>query len=396
VNEHTQRRTDGNEAFSIDPRADWVAKHNAEACAVVEAWRADRPVRVPVLSPDSFIQHGFFVEESGADYARYYSDPDEMARVQLGAARRRRELPVCDMPLGELPQSWPLTVDFWPVPAPGWIGCEVRFRPDSVPAHRPLHLDREACDAMPMPDPRGGGLLPTMRSFREQIEARWAGGKTFMGRPIGPVRHGVDHYGVLAMALDVRGSEILSDMYEDPAFAHRFLLKMAEWCDALEDAWPRQPDGLRGYFRNTDHGIDMLSPETYEEFIVPVVVEINRRRGTGLPTGIHHCGRGAHLFPVIARRFPLQRIDDLTFPLNDVAAVRRAVGEHVWVSVVIEDGIVRSGPVETIVDTVRDLMRSGAMGRGRLALSVGDLMPGIPMRHRLALYEAVKEYGRYS
>ena len=382
------------DSFQIDPQAPWVRRHNAEAQEVLAAWRADRPIRVPLLSDDSFIQHGLYAGEAGLDYTRYYADSDEMLRVQLEAARRRREVPIADLVLGEAPATWPITVDFWPVPAPGWVGCEVLFRRDTVPAHRPLDLSREAAEAMPMPDPRTGGLLATIGRFHKAIEARAAGLK-FLGRPVGPVWPGVDHAGLFAMALDVRGQDIMLDMYECPDVARRFLLKMAEWCDALERAWKEGPAGRRGYFRNTDHGIDMLSPALYEAFIQPVIVEMNRRRGTPLPSGLHHCGRGAHLFGFIRRHCPLQRLDDITFPLIDVAKMRREVGDEVWTKVCIEDSIVQMGPPERIRRTVRDLMASGAKGRGRLALTVGDMLAGTPLEHRLALYEAVREFGRY-
>lgn len=382
------------DSFQIDPQAAWVRRHNAEAREVLAAWRADRPIRVPLLCDDSFIQHGLYAGEAGVDYTRYYANPGEMLRVQLEAARRRREAPIADLVLGEAPESWPITVDFWPVPAPGWVGCEVLFRRDTVPAHRPLNLSRAAAEAMPMPDPRTGGLLETIGRFHGAILAR-SKGLRFLGRPVGPVHPGVDHAGVFAMALDVRGQDIMVDMYECPDFARRFLLKMAEWCDALERAWKDGPAGRRGYFRNTDHGIDMLSAALYEAFIQPVIDEMNRRRGTPLPSGLHHCGRGAHLVGVIRRHCPLQRLDDITFPLIDVAKVRREVGDEVWIKVCIEDSIVQGGPPERIRRTVRDLMASGAKGRGRLALTVGDMLAGTPLEHRLALYEAVREFGRY-
>ena len=112
-------------SFSIDVQAPWVAKHNAEAAAVLAAYKADKPVRVPLLCGEWTGQHGFYADEANLDYARYYRDPDEMLRVQLEAARRRRELPMYDMALGELPERWPVAVDFWPVVAPGWVGCGV-------------------------------------------------------------------------------------------------------------------------------------------------------------------------------------------------------------------------------------------------------------------------------
>jgi hypothetical protein len=381
-------------SFGIDPGAEWVRRHNAEARRVLDAWKADRPVRVPLLGEDSFIQHGLYAGETGLDYRRYYADPDEMLRVQLESARRRREVPIADLVLGEAPESWPVTVDFWPVPGPGWVGCEVLFRRDTVPAHRSLALERGEAEARAMPDPRTGGLLATIGRFHEAIRRRAEGGLQFLGRPVGPVRPGVDHAGVFAMALDVRGPAILTDLYDGPDFARRFLLRMAEWCDALETAW-RGPGLERGYFRNTDHGIDMLSAEMYERFLLPVIVEMNRRRGTPMPSGLHHCGRGAHLFGVVRRHCPLQRLDDLTFPLLDIAKVRRDVGPDVWIKVCIEDSIVRFGPAERVRRTVQDLMRSGAKGRGRLALTVGDMLAGTPLEHRLALYESVREFGGY-
>ena len=124
-----------------------------------------------------------------------------------------------------------------------------------------------------------------------------------------------------------------------------------------------------------------------------VIREMNRRNGTPLPHALHHCGRGAHLFPLIKKHFPLKSIDALTFPLNDVAKVRRDLTEEVWIMALIADSLVQAGPAGQIREAVREIMK--ARGRGRFALQLGDMLPGTPMEHRIALYEAVKEYGRY-
>jgi len=139
----------------------------------------------------------------------------------------------------------------------------------------------------------------------------------------------------------------------------------------------------------------MLSPSTYERFIVPAIAEMNRRRGTSPPDSLHHCGRGVHLFPILKKQYGLRSLSPLTFPLVDVARVRRELGEEVWVTALVEDSIVRAGPPERIREVVRALMRSGAKGRGRFALEVGDMLKGTPLEHRKALYEAVKEFGGY-
>ncbi|MCK4602544.1 MAG: hypothetical protein KAU28_08770, partial [Phycisphaerae bacterium] len=75
--------------------------------------------------------------------------------------------------------------------------------------------------------------------------------------------------------------------------------------------------------------------------------------------------------------------------------VRREVGYDVWISGCIGMEIVKLGPPERIRQTVKELMASGAKGDGRLSLWVGDLLRGTPLAHRVALYESVREFGRY-
>ena len=75
--------------------------------------------------------------------------------------------------------------------------------------------------------------------------------------------------------------------------------------------------------------------------------------------------------------------------------MRRELGEDIWITALIADEIVRFGPPGRIRQTVKELLESGARGRGRLALAAGDMLKGAPIEHRLALYESVKEFGAY-
>jgi uroporphyrinogen-III decarboxylase len=382
--------------FAIDPQSPWVCKHNKESRAVMEAFKADRPIRVPVLCLEWYGQHGFYAKEVGLDYRKYYTDPDEMVRVQLETARRRRELPIHDdLPLGEAPDRWPVTVDLWPAIAPGAFGCPLLYRQDAVIAHHGLGLSREACDALDMPDPLRGGLLATMLKFFTDARDRYQrDALTFLGKPVGPVLAGVGTAGIFALAMDLRGGAIMEDMYEDPAFVHRFLRKLADWCDALTQTWATLQGQPVGPFEITDHGIDMLSPQLFEEFLVPIVLEMNRRRGTSVPTVLHHCGRGKQLFPVAKRRYGLTHINALTYPLNDIPKIRRDLGEDIRIDALIQDSIIQQGPPERIREVVKELL-TGAKCHGRLAIMVGDLLPDTVIDHQIALYEAVREFGTY-
>ena len=382
-------------SFSIDPHAPWVTAHNAEAIEVVEAYNADKPIRVPLLCDDGCHLHGFYADEIDLDYRDYYADPDVMLAVQLEAARRRREMPIYDMPLGQAPDRWPVAVDLHPVITPGWVGCPLLYRKDAVVAHSSLGLSKQECRELTMPHPLTGGILATHNALLQSLTERCNDGLTFLGRPVGPARSSIWCYGFFALALDIRGADLMADMYEDPDFAREFLLKVAMWSGEMgrDPATPADED--RSPYGYSDHGIDMLSPRLYEEFIVPVIYEMNRRRGMKAYTSLHHCGRGTHLFGIMKRHFGLTHIDALTYPLVDIAKVRRELGGDIWINACVGMEIVKVGPPERIRQTVKELMASGAKGEGRFSLSVGDLLKGTPYEHRVALYESVKEFGQY-
>ena len=382
------------ESFAIDPNADWVKKHNAEVAEVLAAHEADKPIRVPMTSWDGSHMHGFYADEIGLDYRDYYTDVELMLQVQLEAARRRREVLVCDLPVGVAPAEWSTTLDMHPVPAPGWLGCEVVIRETSVPAHRCQHLSKEACREMQMPDPLTGGILATIKPMWEEMK-KLCEGLTFLGAPVGQPWSGVCQHGLFGLCVDVRGEDIMADMYEDPEFAHEFIGKVADWCDALENAW--RPGGANSDgcgFGFGDHGIEMLSPHLYEEFIVPEIERINTKRGAKAGTNLHHCGTGTHLFPIMQKHFGITAIDSLTHPIVDVAKIRADLGHDVWITAGIESDIIKSGPTERIRQAVKELL-TGAKGKGRFSMAVGDMLRGVPMDHREAYYEAAKEFGTY-
>ena len=383
------------QTFDIDPNATWVKKHNEQAARVLKAWEKGAPERVPLMCGDAPHVHGFYADETRLDYREYYSDPKVMLEVQLGAAKRRRELPIYDFALGECPERWELNADFHPVQVPSWLGCELLYRENSVIAHMQMNLSKEECDTLPMPDIRSAGLLPKIREFEIRLN-ELSNGVEFMGRPVGPATYYVGSHGVLTNALDLRGSGLFEDMIEDPDFVDRFLRKLVMWFEALTAEWypdTRQSPPPLDY---SDHGIEMISEEQYERFFVPIIKETNKRRGTTPRTGLHHCGSGTHLFPTINKHFGITSINALTYPLVDVARIRAELGEEVEISAVIAGEIVKLGPPENIRQTVKEFMATGVKGSGGLCMEVGDMLRGVPMEHRTALYESIKEFGGYN
>lgn len=387
-------------SFGIDPHEPWVEKHNREVREVWDAFKADRPIRVPLTFTGARTQ---YLVENGIDYRTYYEDPDEMFRLQLEWQRRERELPLADVILGEPPDAWTVSVDFHPVASASSFGCPVIFRRDAVPAHESLCLSREECRRLPLPDRLTSGLLPQHRRFSDHFDRLCDSGITFLGRPVkrGKPTLPSTGGGIFSTALDIRGPEIMSDMYEDPEFVHRFLEQIAEWQIDLHRTWHRLDRIEYGMDRPggatidlTDHGIDMLSPEMYEQFLATLILKTADRYRQSPGTFLHHCGRGSHLFRLIQKRFGLTTLHAITWPLNDVARIRRDVGHDVWMVAVIADTILRTTP-DAIRQAVRDFFTADVKGKGRLSLWAPGEVSEIPVENYRTLFAAVREYGRY-
>ena len=93
---------------------------------------------------------------------------------------------------------------------------------------------------------------------------------------------------------------------------------------------------------------------------------------------------------VFKEHYPLERISDVTYPLLDMREVRNIVGDEVWITVAVEDGLIAAGPRAAIQKTVDRLMTDAGVAENRTSMSVGDMLKGTPLEHRIALYEAVK------
>lgn len=376
-------------------------RHNREVREVWETYRADRPIRVPVQFAGA---RTLYHERHGVDWRGYYESPDEMIRLQLEAAKYQRELPYGDHPLGEPPEQWEVRVDFHPIATAASFGCPVMFRPDAVPAHHSLHLSLEECQSLVFPDPRTSALLPKHATFIDEFDRRCVTeGLRFMDRPVVRVKPTIPSTGggVFSTALDLRGHEIMSDMYEEPAFVHALLERIAEWRIDLERIWTLR-DGMefpldhpgKGEIEIVDHGIDMLSVEIYEKFLGALIDKLGLKYRQAPSTFLHHCGRGSHLFPAMKRRYKFDRLHGLCWPINDVGRIRRELGYDIWITAVIADTIMQQGPEATHA-AVRDFLTPEVKGSGRICLWAPGEVAGIPVASYEALYAAAKEFGRY-
>ena len=81
--------------------------------------------------------------------------------------------------------------------------------------------------------------------------------------------------------------------------------------------------------------------------------------------------------------------------LFHLARVRKDIGYETWITAIVAASILADGPPDRIRQAVKDFLTPEVKGKGRLAVWVSAESRHVPPEHYLALYHAVKEYGRY-
>ena len=406
---------------SDSPLTPSVAAHNEEVRRVWDAYRAGKPIRVPMIlgvNPRyTTFDHPanprkLTIEES-------WSDPQLMLERQL------EHLEWCAFNLPQdaemgLPEAWRVGVEFQNVYEAAGLGCPIQYYDNQVPDTQPIlgewhgrparglddrlgHLRSVAADPFASP------FWTKVWAYYDHYKKREAEGFEWRGRPIkvgGVCGLGTD--GPLTVACNVRGaSEFCLDLIEDPGFADDLLALLTESAAVRIKAF-RQRLGLplveKG-FGYADDSIALLSTEMVFERIVP-----HHRRlieafaPDSLPqssilnpqssNSIHLCGNATRHFPMLKRELNIKSFDT-GFPV-DFGALRRDLGEDVEIlggpSVPF---LVQATAEETRAETLR-ILGSGITAGGRFILREGNnLAPEVPLANCQAMYEAVKQYGRY-
>lgn len=376
-------------------------KYNMEVKKIWEAYRKDEPIRVPVTGG---MEIRTFLIMKDYSFKRYYTDPEFMIRCQLERQEWLSEHIFADTPIG-LPETWGVGVDFGPVVEEGWLGCEIVFNEGNTPWAKPLLKDnKERLYDMEIPDPFHGNFMQKVYdfhiTFKEKIQSM-----TYRDRPISPEigNPGGWSSGPFSDAISLRGpAELLQDMYDDPQYVHRLFSFITEAIIVKTKAWQkfsgREQTGGASEYCVVDHGIEMLSEQMYKEFVLPYHKKLLKTfaKKDDCSISLHHCGSGLHLFRTIYEELGARTFFNLTYPGIDVLRVRKEFGEKVRLGVGLHQEIILNGPEERIRETIKNVMTPELKAKGRLYwIQGGFVPPGTPLKHIYAVYEAVKEFGRY-
>ncbi len=374
--------------------------HNEAARALWEAYEQGTPERVPLrlgINP-RFILLDPALNPEKVTFFEYTTDPELMLQVQVRFQCWVRHAIIQDADMG-LPDAWGVYPDLQNYYEGIWLGCELFFHENEVPDCRPwLHDDnKRQLFECGIPDPFGEGLarnLEYYRYFKRRVEE----GFEFLGRPLKDVGlSGLGTDGTFTTACQLRGAtDLCLDLYRDPDYVRELLAFITEATIARIKAYREflaQPLKTQAWGL-ADDSIELLSVETYKEFVLPHHRRLLETFAEGGPHSIHLCGDAQRHFPVLKQELNIQSFDT-GFPI-DFAWVRRTLGPEVWIQGGPTVQLLLHGTPEQVTEEVKRITATGVTEGKRFMLrEANNLAPGTSLRNLDAFYQAAVTYGRY-
>jgi hypothetical protein len=377
------------------------AAHNEEVRQVWEAYRAGRPIRVPMILGISaqWTLSMPAANPSGFTFRQYLEDPQAMLQHQLERSWWIRHCVPQDAEMG-LPDYWSVFVDGQNIFEAGWLGGKIVIRDLQPPSAEPV-LSEERKYALldqGVPDPFAGYWAQWAWERYEYFQEQAARGLEFHGRPFCVTAlPGLGTDGPFTIAYQLRGAAALCmDIYLDPDYFHALMTLITEATIQRIKAYRRKlgqaETGTAWSF--ADDAVALLSPQTYRDHVLPYHRRLIETFGPQGPNTVHLCGDAAHLFPILRDELQVRSFDT-GYPL-DFGQVRAALGPEVEIYGGVRIDLLRKGPPAAIAAEVQRIMNSGIREGGRFVLrDANNVAPHTPLEHVAAMYQACRQYGRY-
>lgn len=375
-------------------------KHNEEVKRVWGAFHAGKPIRVPMVIGCNIrmVLLNPALNKRKVTFKEYSENPDVMLLNQLEFIKWYRTTVPQDAEMGIPEDGFNIHVDFQNYYEAAWFGCEVHYREGQVPDTEPmlggdkknLLFDRG------MPEPLGG-LMKKGIQYYEYFKKKQKDNYLFEGKPIkGVGLPGLGTDGVLTTALNLRGCEILTDFYEDPEYVRKLFAY-------INQATIKRIKALRKYLGEpekskglgfADDSIANISTDMYKEFVLPFHKELIKELSSGGKNSIHLCGDATRHFKTIKDEINVYQFDT-GFPV-DFGWLRKELGEDVTINGGPNINLLLLSDAETVKAEAKRILQSGITKGGKFIIREGNnLAPRTPIKNVAAMYETVKEFGKY-
>ena len=386
----------------LGPYGDFPVLADAEKRKVWREYRAGMPRRVPVTLGinNRVLLQSPLQNTDCLTYRDVFSDPTAIIVAQLRTdyLTRMRHALFHDGD-SSLPDEWRVSAHYQNVAGAAFFGCPLQFRegevPDTIPAYAGPR--KRAVFDVDIHHPAEEGFFAEGLHMTHRMEDV-AKGITFFGRPVI-----IEPYlplfsdGPLTVAMNIRGPEILTDIFDDPGYA-------AELFDFIVTAAHARNRSLRAYWGSAampdevvafaDDSIALLGTECYRSAVLPwhrkwyeaLDPDHTKRRS------IHLCGDAQRHFPVIREELGVSSFDT-GLPV-DFARLREELGPDVEILGGVEVATLLNGNPQAVYQRARSILQSGILRGGRFILREGNnLPPGTPNENLAAMYAAAFSFG---
>ena len=373
---------------------------NAEKEQVWQAYRDRRPVRVPVTYGVNarVVLFDPAWNKRGVTFAEYYADPAAAIEIQLQLMEYQSQYlnQYCDHPTGR-PEEWAFHVDNQNTYDSAYFGAELAFRDGQVADVAPplAGAGKETIFQLDIDHPLENPFIKDCLRRRDDLAAA-AERLSYHGMrfTVRDLLLGFD--GHFTIAVNLRGHELLTDLYEDPPYVRRLMEFIHRGVvirnRALAELFGKKAfDGPSGSF--ADDSIQLISAETYEQFVLPLHRAWYALWSAEGPHSIHLCGDATRLFPLIRRELNVNSFDT-GFPV-DHGPLRDTLGDDVEIAGGPEASLLLSGTPEQVYERTRAILTSGVTRGGRFILrEANNLPPRCPEENLSAMYRCCLDHGR--
>ncbi len=375
---------------------------NEEKQRIWQAYHERKPIRVPVTlgaNPRTVLFNKLWNPKE-ISFEEYFSDASALVEIQLQFMEYRTQVlnQYCDSPVGR-PEEWTFYVDNQNSYDSLYFGTPIEFRDGQVAdtttilsgsnKNRIFEMDIHH----PLDNPFVKKCLRRYEDIKGIAESLSYHSMTFRVQP--PLM-GFD--GHLTIATCLRGEELYADIYMDPDyvrrlmdFIHRAVIIRNR---AVAKLFGREAfSGAGGSF--ADDSIQLISPETYEELVLPFHRAWYSMWSAEGPHSIHLCGDATRHFPTIQKELHVNSFDT-GYPV-DHGWLRRTLGNDVQIMGGTEAPLLLEGTTEQVYRRTREILESGVMEGGRFVLrDSNNLPPNCPEENLEAMYNCCLEHGCYT
>ncbi len=376
-------------------------KHNEEVKEVWEAYRAGKPFRVPLkisCNPRMLLLDPA-LNPKKITFKQYFESPEIMLNIQVQFEKWKRLNLEDDSEMGLPEERWLPFVDLQNISEAAWFGAPINFKEEQCPDTEPIMAGdkKNLLFDRGIPDPLSG-IVKMAQDYIEYFNEKAKAGIKYEGFPVnggGKLACGTD--GVMTVAMNLRGSELLTDFYEDPDYVRMLF-------DFITEATIKRFHGIRKFhgdpqktddFWYADDSVAMLSGEMVREFVLPCHKKLHSAVSTGKnPVSMHLCGDATRHFKLF-RDEMFVRSFDTGFPV-DFAWLRKELGPGVEIQGGPRVALVLSGTEDELLFEARRILESGIMEGGRFIFKEGNnLAPLTPMGNIRVMLEACRRFGKY-